>query len=383
MKGAMAWPFLRLYILTLMFFSANAILNVFIPLRGHDLGATNTVIGIVMGAYMLTAMVFRPWAGQIIARVGPIKVLRIILIINAIALIIYGFTGLEGYFVARVMQGVCTAFFSMSLQLGIIDALPEEHRSEGVSLYSLFSTIPNLIGPLVAVGIWNANNISLFAIVIIFIALTTTFFGYRVTFAEQEPDTSDKIEKMPFNAVTVFAQFFKNKELLNSGIIMIVASIVFGAVSTFVPLYTVSLGFANAGIFLTIQAIEFLNKPPSAWVILAKPNLGISSPDIFKLINLDKRYDVHTKMCYEALENRDYQQLCQSLSNRLEPISVSKHPQIDKLKNNMLKSGADGALMSGSGPTVYGLARKESQAKNIYNAVNGCCNEVYLVRLLG
>ncbi len=179
---------------------------------------------------MLTAMVFRPWAGQIIARVGPIKVLRIILIINAIALIIYGFTGLEGYFVARVMQGVCTAFFSMSLQLGIIDALPEEHRSEGVSLYSLFSTIPNLIGPLVAVGIWNANNISLFAIVIIFIALTTTFFGYRVTFAEQEPDTSDKIEKMPFNAVTVFAQFFKNKELLNSGIIMIVASIVFGAV---------------------------------------------------------------------------------------------------------------------------------------------------------
>lgn len=256
MKGAMAWPFLRLYILTLMFFSANAILNVFIPLRGHDLGATNTVIGIVMGAYMLTAMVFRPWAGQIIARVGPIKVLRIILIINAIALIIYGFTGLEGYFVARVMQGVCTAFFSMSLQLGIIDALPEEHRSEGVSLYSLFSTIPNLIGPLVAVGIWNANNISLFAIVIIFIALTTTFFGYRVTFAEQEPDTSDKIEKMPFNAVTVFAQFFKNKELLNSGIIMIVASIVFGAVSTFVPLYTVSLGFANAGIFLTIQAIS-------------------------------------------------------------------------------------------------------------------------------
>ncbi len=35
----------------------------------------------------------------------------------------------------------------------------------------------------------------------------------------------------------------------------------------------------------------------------------------------------------------------------------------------MLKSGADD-IMSGSGPTVYGLARKESQAKNIYNAVN-------------
>ena len=255
MKGAMAWPFLRLYILTLMFFSANAILNVFIPLRGHDLGATNTTIGIVMGAYMLTAMVFRPWAGQIIARVGPIKVLRIILLINACALILYGLTGLEGYFIARVMQGVCTAFFSMSLQLGIIDALPEEHRSEGVSLYSLFSTIPNLVGPLIAVGIWHLDRISIFAIVMIAIALTTTFFGYRVTFASEEPDTRKKVEPLTFNAVTVFAQFFKNKELFNSGLIMIVVSIVFGAVSTFVPLYTVKFGFADAGIFLTIQAI--------------------------------------------------------------------------------------------------------------------------------
>ena len=49
----------------------------------------------------------------------------------------------------------------------------------------------------------------------------------------------------------------------------------------------------------------------------------------------------------------------------------------------MLQCGADGALMSGSGPTVYGLAQKESQAKKIYNAVNGTRNEVYLVRLLG
>lgn len=255
MKGAMAWPFLRLYILTLMFFSANAILNVFIPLRGHDLGATNTMIGIVMGAYMLTAMVFRPWAGQIIARVGPIKVLHIILIINACALILYGFTGLEGYFLARVMQGVCTAFFSMSLQLGIIDALPEEHRSEGVSLYSLFSTIPNLVGPLIAIGIWHLDRMSVFAVVMIAIALTTTFFGYRVSFVGEEPDTSHKVERLPFNGVTVFAQFFKNKELLTSGLIMIIVSIVFGAVSTFVPLYTVKFGFADAGIFLTIQAI--------------------------------------------------------------------------------------------------------------------------------
>ncbi|MBW0763138.1 staphylopine family metallophore export MFS transporter CntE [Mammaliicoccus lentus] len=255
MKGAMAWPFLRLYILALMFFSANAILNVFVPLRGHDLDATNTAIGIVMGAYMLTAMIFRPWAGQIIAKVGPIKILRIILIINGIALIIYGFTELEGYFVARVMQGVCTAFFSMSLQLGIIDALPEKHRSEGISLYSLFSTLPTLIGPLIAVSLWNNENMGVFAIVMIVIALSTGIFGYSATFSDVASDEKPVVEKAPFNGVTVFGQFFKNPALFKSGLIMIIASIVFGAITTFIPLFTVQYGFANAGIFLTIQAI--------------------------------------------------------------------------------------------------------------------------------
>lgn len=255
MKGAMAWPFLRLYILALMFFSANAILNVFVPLRGHDLDATNTAIGIVMGAYMLTAMVFRPWAGQIIAKVGPIKILRIILIINGIALIIYGFTELEGYFVARVMQGVCTAFFSMSLQLGIIDALPEKHRSEGISLYSLFSTLPTLIGPIIAVSLWNNENMGVFAIVMIVIALSTGIFGYSATFSDVASDEKPVVEKAPFNGLTVFGQFFKNPALFKSGLIMIITSIVFGAITTFIPLFTVQYGFANAGIYLTIQAI--------------------------------------------------------------------------------------------------------------------------------
>ena len=49
----------------------------------------------------------------------------------------------------------------------------------------------------------------------------------------------------------------------------------------------------------------------------------------------------------------------------------------------MLQCGADGALMSGSGPTVYGLAQKKAKRKRYIIFVNGHCNEVYLVRLLG
>ena len=255
MKGALAWPFLRLYILALFFFSANAILNVMIPLRGHDLGATNATIGIVMGAYMLTAMLFRPWAGQVIAKIGPIKILRWILVINGFALILYGFTGLEGYFVARVMQGVCTAFFSMSLQIGIIDALPEEDRSQGISLYSLFSYIPGIIGPTIAVGIWNLDNLSYFALAMIIIAVTTGVVGFSATLNQDHEPQAEQPEKPPYGPVTVFLQLFKNPFLFKSGMIMLIASIGFGAVSTFIVLYVNTYQVGHASVFLAIQAI--------------------------------------------------------------------------------------------------------------------------------
>jgi MFS family permease len=109
--GALSWPFMKLYVLVLLYFSANSILNVLIPLQGETLGASNTEIGIIMGAYLFTTMFFRPWAGYIIQKHGPIKVLRIILFINGFALILYTITGLGGYLLARMLQGVSTAFF--------------------------------------------------------------------------------------------------------------------------------------------------------------------------------------------------------------------------------------------------------------------------------
>lgn len=126
-KGALSWPFLRLYLLTLLYFSANSILNVIIPLKGESLGASNSTIGIVMGAYLLTTMFLRPWAGQVIHQLGPVKVLRVILVINALALSLYTFTGLGGYFFARMLQGICTAFSPCHCSLALL--MPCRRRS--------------------------------------------------------------------------------------------------------------------------------------------------------------------------------------------------------------------------------------------------------------
>lgn len=254
MSTVMSWPFIRLYLLVILYFSANSILNVIIPLQGEMHGASNTTIGIIMGAYLFTTMFFRPWAGRIIQVHGPLKVLRIILLFNAVALLLYPFTGLAGYFIARVIQGVATAFFSMSLQLGIIDALPEKDRSQGISLYSLFSYIPGIIGPLLALGIWQGGMHS-FSVVMIGIAICTGVIGYGATIQTKAADQSS----LPNNpeqtrVMTSFSQVVKNPFLRKCSIIMLGASIVFGATTTFIPLYAMQITNGNAGIYLMLQA---------------------------------------------------------------------------------------------------------------------------------
>ncbi|MET3544920.1 MFS family permease [Paenibacillus favisporus] len=253
MNQAMSWPFIRLYLLALLYFSANAILNVMIPLQGKAWGASSTSIGLIMGAYMFTTMFFRPWAGRIIQKHGPVKVLRLILVINGIALILYTITGFSGYLVARILQGVSTAFFSMSLQIGIIDALPEKERSQGISFYSLFTYIPGILGPLLALALWQSGGMNFFTITMIAIAIITGMFGYSVK-VERTGDSQTLPAEQGAGLLKSYAQLVRNPFLFQCSLLMLTASMVFGATTAFIPVYAFSLPQGNAGIYLAIQA---------------------------------------------------------------------------------------------------------------------------------
>ncbi|MEF2246030.1 staphylopine family metallophore export MFS transporter CntE [Paenibacillus sp. IITD108] len=229
-------------------------LNVIIPLKGESLGASNTTIGIIMGAYLFTTMFFRPWAGRMIDKYGPIAILRIILVINGAALILYTFTGLEGYFIARMLQGVCTAFFSMALQLGIIDSLPDDERSQGISLYSLCASMPAVIGPLLALGLWQANDMSAFTVAMIAIAVLTGAAGYTAKIDKNDAvSAANPLGQQP-TLLKSLGQLVANRHLFKCSLLMLTASLVFGAATTFIPLYAPQIKYGNAAVYLMIQA---------------------------------------------------------------------------------------------------------------------------------
>ncbi|MEZ0479598.1 4-(cytidine 5'-diphospho)-2-C-methyl-D-erythritol kinase [Planococcus sp. SSTMD024] len=131
------------------------------------------------------------------------------------------------------------------------------------------------------------------------------------------------------------------------------------------------------------EVIEELPAPPHCWVILAKPSLGVSTADVYGAFDPDKAAHPDTQAMIAALREGDYESMCDNLGNALESVTMNLHPEVGQIKEHMIKFGADAVLMSGSGPTVFGLVNQEARIPRIYNGLRGFCSEVYAVRLLG
>lgn len=131
------------------------------------------------------------------------------------------------------------------------------------------------------------------------------------------------------------------------------------------------------------EKITFLPAPPACWVVLAKPDLGVSTREIFQSLDLKKITHPNMKAVIEALHASDFEQLRQATGNSLEQITFEIYPEAQRMKEKMQTLGSPNVLMSGSGPTLYSLFENERKAKRIFNSLRGFCDEVYMVRMLG
>lgn len=131
------------------------------------------------------------------------------------------------------------------------------------------------------------------------------------------------------------------------------------------------------------EKLERIANPPQCWVVLAKPPINVSTADVYGRFRVNK-VDKHPSAAAmrAALEEGSFAGMCASLGNVLEQVTLNIHPEVRQLKESMIRLGADGVLMSGSGPTVFGLVSKEAKLSRIYNGLRGYCKEVYVVRML-
>ena len=122
---------------------------------------------------------------------------------------------------------------------------------------------------------------------------------------------------------------------------------------------------------------------PHCSLVIAKPKIHVSTKFVYgnlKVRELTEHPDIDGQV--QALRENDLEQLVARMGNVLETVTIPAYPVIDDIKHTMMKYGAMGAMMSGSGPTVFGIFEKEDKAQEVCRLLkkDKAAKQVYLVR---
>lgn len=113
-----------------------------------------------------------------------------------------------------------------------------------------------------------------------------------------------------------------------------------------------------------------LPAPPAAHLVIAKPDINVSTAFVYGNLHADRlAWHPDIDGMIAALQRGDLDGITGRLGNVLETVTVKAHPVIEQIKELLRKQGAENALMSGSGPTVFGIFKEKETAARAAEAV--------------
>lgn len=118
-------------------------------------------------------------------------------------------------------------------------------------------------------------------------------------------------------------------------------------------------------------------------MVLIKPNFGVSTKEVYKALDINKIFKhPNTDGFIEAMDNKNLRFVADSMKNVLENVTMGSYPAIGGIKKEMLSNGAIGTLMSGSGPTVFGIFDDMLKAQRAYEHFKENYTEVFITRTI-
>ena len=118
------------------------------------------------------------------------------------------------------------------------------------------------------------------------------------------------------------------------------------------------------------EVLTKLPAVPQCQVLVAKPGINVSTKFVYENLHAnDLRPEQHPDIdgMIQAIKDQDLKKIAGKLGNVLETVTVKEYPVIQEIKDKMLEFGAIGSLMSGSGPTVFGIFVEKDMARRAYD----------------
>jgi len=228
------------------FSSVFCILIPTLPIYLSRRGSSEAEIGFLIGVFSVSSLVLRPFVGRALLRIPERKFMLAGTILYAFSSFAYLFAmPFWPLFIIRILQGIGLAFFSTASFTLIANIIPEAHRGQGLSYYHLAINFAFVLAPYFGMILINQFKFSILFLVCTALSLCSLFITTRLS----------KIQGVPLENPSAKNQPFLNRAALPSAIMAFMVNVIWGAITAFFPLYALSQGVSNPGLFFGTLAI--------------------------------------------------------------------------------------------------------------------------------
>ena len=129
------------------------------------------------------------------------------------------------------------------------------------------------------------------------------------------------------------------------------------------------------------EKLTVLPPMPDCWILIGKPGISVSTKYVYTTLDLNTD-TVHPDIdgMKKALEDGNLYGITERMGNVLQDVTILAYPEVERIKEQMKALGAVNAMMSGSGPTVFGIFDNEEKAQKACQKLreSGSCQQVFL-----
>ena len=247
--------FLILVVSFLMFLSMYMLLPT-LPLYAQTIGGNETLAGTIVGVFTLSAVLVRPWFGNLLDRRGR----KVILIIGAgiflVSALAYNLAfSIITLLALRVVHGIGWGASTTATATMASDVIPAVRRAEGMGYYGIAATLAMSLGPALGLYLVKYSSYSvLFTGAAILAALglvCSLFINYEIPRKNREEARIKHVKGVIFE-----------KTAIPPALVLFFITLTYGGIVTFLPSYADYRGVENIGLFYTVYALVLLLSRP-------------------------------------------------------------------------------------------------------------------------
>jgi len=231
------------------FTSVSFILIPTLPIYLSRLGSTEIEIGILIGAFGISSLVLRPIVGKALSKIPEKKFMIAGAILFALTSMAFLFaTPFWSFFIVRIFQGIGSAFFFTAAMMLISNITPETYRGQSLGYFFLSFNISMALAPPFGMFLINHSSFTILFSVCIGLSLCSLFISSKLRRREVRPIIDSSIEDSSFFSPRAFPPIF----------VYFLTHMIWGALTTFFPLYAINHGVANPGLFFAAYAMVLI-----------------------------------------------------------------------------------------------------------------------------